>query len=177
MGVSIPFSRYLAHKKTHPPRNLQQDYVFGPTAVLSRGRFFISEVTLYIRYVVNCAESQPLFLWQGVRPDVLPDLPSSSSSFADFQDPQARILMRGLTMHASGGLPREVLPVLERERARERARVCVCERESLATHERERSSRQDPLLLLITSPYIAHCLLITSPYIAHCLGACTTKGS
>ena len=30
---------YLAHKKPHPPRTLQQDYAYGPTAVLSGGAF------------------------------------------------------------------------------------------------------------------------------------------
>jgi len=30
---------YLAHKKPHPPRTLQQDYAYGPTAVLGVGAF------------------------------------------------------------------------------------------------------------------------------------------
>ena len=44
---------YLAHKKPQPPRNLQYDYAYGPTAVLGGGRFLMSEVSLY-RYESYC---------------------------------------------------------------------------------------------------------------------------
>jgi hypothetical protein len=30
---------YPAHKKPHPPRSLQQDYAYGPTAVQGGGAF------------------------------------------------------------------------------------------------------------------------------------------
>ena len=38
---------YLAHKKLHLPRRLQQDYAFDPTAVLGGGRFLMSKIPLY----------------------------------------------------------------------------------------------------------------------------------
>ena len=38
---------YLAHKKPHPPRTLQHDYAYGPTAVLGGGRVLMSEVALF----------------------------------------------------------------------------------------------------------------------------------
>jgi len=38
---------YLAHKKPHPPRTLQLNYVYGPTAVLGGGGVLLSKVPLY----------------------------------------------------------------------------------------------------------------------------------
>ena len=38
---------YLAHKKLHPPRTLQQEYAEGPMVVLGGGGFVMSEVPLY----------------------------------------------------------------------------------------------------------------------------------
>jgi hypothetical protein len=37
---------YLAHQKPTPPRTLQQDHAYGPTAVLGGRRFLVSEVPL-----------------------------------------------------------------------------------------------------------------------------------
>ena len=35
----VALQGYLVHKKLHPPRTLQQDYAYGPTAVLRGGAF------------------------------------------------------------------------------------------------------------------------------------------
>ena len=37
---------YLVYKKTHPPRTLQQDYAYGPMAVLGGGRFLMGKLPL-----------------------------------------------------------------------------------------------------------------------------------